>query len=653
MANVAPPGLNQFFDSNGDPLANGKLYTYDAGTLTPRTTWADAGEVSANANPVVLDAAGRAQLFFRGNYKLILKTSADVTVWTVDNFDIPESTTTATTLQADLANTSDVSKGDALVGYKSPLSGGTARTVHSRFTDLPLSVKDFGAVGDGVTNDTTAFANMISAGGTSAHLYVPPGTYLLSGITLNQSGQLLELARGATLKLASSTNTNVVYVTASGVRVTGGTIDGNRTNQTRNQTGNAGVAFSAVSNVQVDNVEIKTCAGPGVVISSCSDVSVLSNYIHDTDLPSVYGFTSASCEDWLVEGNRCIRVNDGAQADASGINLIGSGANPLAHVRVIGNYYSGPTGAFAATIATGVTVRGTHATIVGNDLRNGLMGVSLDGGQSSSTYMTCTGNVMRTPKSYGVEIGGVGYCVVSGNTINGGGTTQYGMIIDSGPNNYNSITGNTIQGVTLEGITHSPSGATSASQTSITGNMIQGAPLGIRIQQSSNWSICGNNYTGDSSSAFVLAISTASANIGNLAVVGNNVTTATAVLELNAASALTANNIVCRDNIFTTANHLKKSGSAVVGSAVAANRGAFGNIAAPAVPTTAVSTQNSYLSDATIFITAGAGSTTAVAINGTAAVTIPASGIQSVRLLAGQSITLTYTSAPTWTWFLD
>ena len=88
----------QFFDDNGDPLNGGKLYTYEAGTTTPKATYTtEAGDV-ANANPVILDSAGRATVFIDGSYKFALYTSADVLVKTTDNItsftgagDIPAS----------------------------------------------------------------------------------------------------------------------------------------------------------------------------------------------------------------------------------------------------------------------------------------------------------------------------------------------------------------------------------------------------------------------------------------------------------------------------------------------------------------------------------------------------------------------------------
>jgi hypothetical protein len=78
----------QFFDNNGNPLAGGKIYTYVAGTTTPATTYA-SNTGTANANPIVLDSAGRtpAQIWLTSgsSYKFVLKTSTDSTIKTDDN----------------------------------------------------------------------------------------------------------------------------------------------------------------------------------------------------------------------------------------------------------------------------------------------------------------------------------------------------------------------------------------------------------------------------------------------------------------------------------------------------------------------------------------------------------------------------------------
>lgn len=84
--NLAPVLRQRFFDANGNPLAGGKLYSYQSGTSTPQLTYADSGG-TPNLNPVTLDANGEAAVWLDPalSYKFILKTSADVTQWTVDN----------------------------------------------------------------------------------------------------------------------------------------------------------------------------------------------------------------------------------------------------------------------------------------------------------------------------------------------------------------------------------------------------------------------------------------------------------------------------------------------------------------------------------------------------------------------------------------
>jgi hypothetical protein len=95
MAQIAYNPKFQAFDSAGDPLAGGLLYTYDAGTTTPKTTWADSGEVTPSANPIILDSRGEATIYGNGSYKFVLKDSADATIWTVDNIAIGGTVVTA------------------------------------------------------------------------------------------------------------------------------------------------------------------------------------------------------------------------------------------------------------------------------------------------------------------------------------------------------------------------------------------------------------------------------------------------------------------------------------------------------------------------------------------------------------------------------
>lgn len=89
---------------------------------------------------------------------------------------VPQSGSAADVL-LQLAST-DPGKGDALIAVKQPYTNSVARTQHDVNADY-VSVKDFGALGDGVTDDTAAFNKAYASGGA---IYIPGGRkYVITG----------------------------------------------------------------------------------------------------------------------------------------------------------------------------------------------------------------------------------------------------------------------------------------------------------------------------------------------------------------------------------------------------------------------------------------------------------------------------------------
>jgi hypothetical protein len=73
--------FDQYLDNAGEPLVEGKLYFYESGTTTPKTTFADINNSIPNTNPVLLSAAGRQpNIFFDGVAKCILANNSDVQI---------------------------------------------------------------------------------------------------------------------------------------------------------------------------------------------------------------------------------------------------------------------------------------------------------------------------------------------------------------------------------------------------------------------------------------------------------------------------------------------------------------------------------------------------------------------------------------------
>lgn len=87
MAILLANGRQYYSLPSGQPNVGGKVFTYIAGTSTPQATYTDAGGGTPNANPVILDARGEANIFWNGVYKVTLTDAAGAVIWTADNID--------------------------------------------------------------------------------------------------------------------------------------------------------------------------------------------------------------------------------------------------------------------------------------------------------------------------------------------------------------------------------------------------------------------------------------------------------------------------------------------------------------------------------------------------------------------------------------
>jgi len=195
----------QFFTDDGVPLAGGLLYTYAAGTTTPLATYTSSTGGTANANPIVLNSAGRVAnqvwLTTGSSYKFVLQNSVATQIWSQDNIS---GTNDFTSIYTALA----ASGGSSLVGYLPAGTGAVATTVQTKLREN-VSVKDFGAVGNGSTDDRGAIsaAQTAAAGNT---LLFPAGTYSIASnltITANcefQAGAILAPASGVTVTMTGA-----------------------------------------------------------------------------------------------------------------------------------------------------------------------------------------------------------------------------------------------------------------------------------------------------------------------------------------------------------------------------------------------------------------------------------------------------------------
>ena len=124
MAVLLIPPYWQPLDADGNPLANGLVYTYAANTLAPKATYTDSTGNTENENPVELDSAGRAVIWGEGSYKFIIKDALGNTIRTVDNV------TTYSTLA------------DAVDPYFESFSGTGSQTAYTLSEDVGTESKN-------------------------------------------------------------------------------------------------------------------------------------------------------------------------------------------------------------------------------------------------------------------------------------------------------------------------------------------------------------------------------------------------------------------------------------------------------------------------------------------------------------------------------
>jgi Pectate lyase superfamily protein len=166
-----------------------------------------------------------------------------------------------------------IPKFDLKNGGSTP-TGAINRTIYEKLSDV-ISVKDFGAVGDGTTDDTAVIQYALAQGKT---VLFPAGTYAVTGVKVSSQSVISIVGENATIYLKNASNAPTLWFdTCVSVSVDGLTIDGNKANQTISSSRLNGVALrlDAVTTARIINNTIQnTSTGAAITLGSVDPFAV-------------------------------------------------------------------------------------------------------------------------------------------------------------------------------------------------------------------------------------------------------------------------------------------------------------------------------------------------------------------------------------------
>lgn len=256
-----------------------------------------------------------------------------------------------------------------------------------------FQASDYGALGNGRSDDTQALQAAIDAAGAAGGgtVQLTPGTYLISG---DNGGPALTLPANVIIEGPAGYGTEVVLKLAGGAQDTSAllssagdntgarflTLDGNRSNTSGEV---SGWVNGDSSGVVLDRVVAQELSGYGLDLrAEGSQVTVTRAYVQNNGADGIVasGLVDSQLSDTIVRDN-----------DGNGLKLTG----PLAVAGLVSTQNAG----------NGVLLQGAGASLVGGSVSsNGLDGVRLNGTESASLqYVTLTGRQGTLIQADGAE----------------------------------------------------------------------------------------------------------------------------------------------------------------------------------------------------------------------------------------------------------
>ena len=431
-----------------------------------------------------------------------------------------------------------------LVTYTPSGVGAVARSAASKFGDV-VSVKDFGAVGNGTTDDTAAIQAAITAAANKS-VYFPSGTYVATTLTVSSPCRLFGegIIKKTTAASSALLTLNTNDVDIEGLEFRGASFDAMPASVVFLDTAIKVYGASSVSpyrRFNITNVKVNGFAGFAMDIRWSEDVTITGCQIRYCGYA---GILFESIVRGVIANNRISFIDAGTGTNAYGISLSRDPTKtlvnsvPTEHVTVTGNVVTD------VAKWTGIDGHAPHnCNIVGNVVarcKNGIYAQydsAVDPYPSPARYVRIADNVVigRSTTSennlgvasLGTDTAGVGFnehIVIENNSVINAGSSAGGAAAVSLNYSRHSVARNN---VVYKGISSGLSMTTSCDQCVMEGNLVDGlirpgAPSAIFAYIQNNNTNCAfvanrfRNTTGSASFNCQIGIYYVAANSGTV-----------------------------------------------------------------------------------------------------------------------------------------
>lgn len=326
--------------------------------------------------------------------------------------------TYSTALATDLASSS-AGKGSKLVRFIQRMTGAAARWVEDRLADT-VSVKDFGAVGDGI-NDDSAAINAALAAAAGRRVYFPTGVYLIGApLAIRSKTSLIgDGGKRSIIKLSASFpagTTAITNYTTTGdlnayydedIAIVQLGFDGNNNSS---RTGDF-LAFAKARDIEIRQCAFSNHSAIVIAIGACRNVNIHHNRFTGNGRPKPSAVSTP-----------CIWTDSGAWGTPYDV--------VVEHNYFIGNNWSCaylmPTrGSFSfnTCIENGESAvfssgNGSALRYVGNHIEGQKRSnISASGIESGASGIVIGGNVIASCEADGISLTDNSSALVSGNVI--------------------------------------------------------------------------------------------------------------------------------------------------------------------------------------------------------------------------------------------